>query len=241
MKTASTLSHLGLQDAPQRQGDSSQMPGGWAGSVVQTNNDGVFVLLPQAKWDKQKVLIEELQEMMATDSKKLKRKQLEQFWGVLIHVVQTYHTMKPCLMGLHMTIDIWRPNQDKEGWRIADSAANTVSVKDEDGGGWNSVSIDLIVPLYMEAVTRFGLDLEALLARLCRAKAPPLRSVRCNISSNLLYSFANASGPAFGGSAQISDETGYQYGQWITQVTEEETLNWRELGRFGWRQGVQGI
>jgi hypothetical protein len=56
--------------------------------------------------------------------------------------------------------------------------------------------------------------------------------VRCNKSGTFLYGFADASGPAFGGSAQVGDEIRYQYGQWITQVSEEETSNWRELGNL---------
>jgi hypothetical protein len=74
----------------------------------------------------------------------------------------SYHMMKPYLIRLHMTIDGWRPNRDKEGWRLPDSSSNTVLIKDDDGGGWNSVSTDLTAPQYMEAVPRFGSDLEAL-------------------------------------------------------------------------------
>jgi hypothetical protein len=87
IKRASTLSNLGLQDAPQKRRDSSQTPGAWAGSVVQTNDGGVYVLLPQAKWDKLKVLVKELQEMMVTNAKRLNWKRLEQIRGFLIHVV----------------------------------------------------------------------------------------------------------------------------------------------------------
>jgi hypothetical protein len=44
-KAASTLSFLGIQDAPRKRRDSVQRPGAWAGSVIQTGKDGTFVPL----------------------------------------------------------------------------------------------------------------------------------------------------------------------------------------------------
>jgi hypothetical protein len=70
------------------------------------------------------------------------------------------------------------------------------------------------------------------LSRLCKREEPPLHPVRCRKSGTFLYGFAGASGPAFQGSAQLSDEIWYQYRQWITRVTKEETSNWRELGNM---------
>jgi hypothetical protein len=61
-KTASILSHLGLQDAPRKRCDSTQTPGAWAGGVVRTNNGYVTVLVSQDKWDKLKSMLAELQE-----------------------------------------------------------------------------------------------------------------------------------------------------------------------------------
>jgi hypothetical protein len=43
-QAASKLNFLGIQDAPQKRHDSSKSPGTWAGSVVRTMKDGVFVL-----------------------------------------------------------------------------------------------------------------------------------------------------------------------------------------------------
>jgi hypothetical protein len=70
------------------------------------------------------------------------------------------------------------------------------------------------------------------LSRLCEGNEPPLCLIRCEKSGTFLYGLADASGPAFGGSVQVSDEIRYQYGQWITSVTEEESSNWRELGNL---------
>jgi hypothetical protein len=48
-KAVSTLNHLGIQDAPRKQRDSSQSPGVWAGSVIRTGVGGVSVLTSQEK------------------------------------------------------------------------------------------------------------------------------------------------------------------------------------------------
>jgi hypothetical protein len=143
-----------------------------------------------------------LLEMLYSNSKRLNRKRLEQIWGFLIHVVQTYPTMKPYLIGLHMTIDGWRPNCDEEGWRLPDSMANTVLIKDDEEGGWNSMGTGLEAPLVVEAVLRFVADVEAL-GRLCKGKEPPLRLIRCQKSGTFLYGFTDASGPAFGGKFRL--------------------------------------
>jgi hypothetical protein len=166
--------------------------------------------------------------MVSVDSKRLNRKRLEQIWGFVVHAVQTYLRMTPYLIGLHMTINDWKPNHDEEVWRLPDSMVNTVLIKDDEEGGWNSMSSDLLAPLAVQAVPRFVSDLEAL-SRLCKGK-----ELRCRKRGTfLLYDFADAaSGPAFGGSAQVSDEIRYRYGQWITRVTKEESSNWRELGNW---------
>ena len=51
-RTASILNYLGIQDAARKRRDSSRTPGAWAGSVVLTRDDGVYVMCEQSKWDK---------------------------------------------------------------------------------------------------------------------------------------------------------------------------------------------
>ena len=48
----------------------------------------------------------------------LDRKQLERTRGFLNYVCQTYKPFLPYLNGLHMTIDGFRGNRDKEGWKL---------------------------------------------------------------------------------------------------------------------------
>jgi hypothetical protein len=56
-----------------------------------------------------------------------------------------------------------------------------------------------------------------------------IRSVRCQESGTILYGFRDALGPVLGAIAQIKDVIHYQHGQWMLQVTEDESSRWREL------------
>jgi hypothetical protein len=135
---------------------------------VRTNDGSVSVLVLQDQWNKLKTMVAELQEMVAARPEGLDRKRVEQIWGFVIYVVQTYPTMKPYLIGLHMTIDGWRSNRDAKGWRLSNSVSDSVMVKEEDGN-WISVTPDMEVPVLVKEVPRSASDLEAL-AKLCGAK-----------------------------------------------------------------------
>jgi hypothetical protein len=133
--------------------------------VVRTNDKAVAVLVLEDKWNKLKIMVAELKEMVAVRPEGLDRKLFEQIWGFVIYVVQTYPTMKPYLIGLHMTINGWRPNRDAEGWRLSSFVSDSVMVKEEDGN-WVSVTPDVEAPLLVKAVPRFAANIEAL-EKLC--------------------------------------------------------------------------
>jgi hypothetical protein len=48
-RVASILSFLGIQDAPRKRRDPSQTPGPWAGSIVCTSQDAVFVTISKER------------------------------------------------------------------------------------------------------------------------------------------------------------------------------------------------
>jgi hypothetical protein len=104
-RAASILNWLGIQDAPRKRRDSSQSPGAWSGSVVRITPDGVCVLALEDKWNKAKLMLSEIEEMLEQNPNSLPRKRLEQIRGFLIYVTRTYPYMVPYLIRLHMTID----------------------------------------------------------------------------------------------------------------------------------------
>ena len=70
---------IGVQDAPRKQRDSSNMAGAWAGSVVYTTEDQVLVLVTEEKWSKAKTQVQELKTVVL--QKLGNRKRLQQIRG----------------------------------------------------------------------------------------------------------------------------------------------------------------
>jgi hypothetical protein len=112
---ASTLSFLGIQDAPRKRRDSSQTPGAWIGSVLRTDDGQVRLLISKDKWEKTKALLAEVRELLVSQPLALPRKRLEQIRGYLVHIAQTYSMFASYLIGLHMTIYFW-PSNLRSGW-----------------------------------------------------------------------------------------------------------------------------
>ena len=247
-KAASTLNWLGMQDAPRKRRDSRKDPGAWAGCVLRTEG-GVFALVSDEKWNKLKSQIQELEGLLLDSSQSLPRKRLEQIRGFMNYVAQTYKYMIPYLNGLHLTIDGWREGRDSEGWRltptqIRDQHALTSEAPylgdkyscDSDPSPslqTKKVQTDTgpaPIPTLVEAVPRLFEDVAAL-KRLTQEISPPWRRVRPKHCATVMYGFGDASGPAFGASSEVMGRTGthFEYGQWISTVTEEESSNWREF------------
>jgi ribonuclease HI len=67
---------------------------------------------------------------------------------------------------------------------------------------------------------------------LTRSPTPPLRRARCKRKCTAYFGFGDASGAGFGGTLQIGDKIYYEYGQWISEVTEQASSNWRELNNL---------
>jgi hypothetical protein len=128
----SMLNYLGIQDALRKRQDSSQTPGAWWGSVVQTDGEGVYVLAAKDKWIKAKALLNELKAMMEENKGAMSRKRLEQIQGFFIYVTRTYPGMVPYLIGIHMTIDGWRDNRQKSGWRLPTSFMRDIRAAEGD-------------------------------------------------------------------------------------------------------------
>jgi hypothetical protein len=243
-RAAALLNHLGIQDAPRKRRDGSQAPGAWSGCVLRTDQPGVFVYVSQEKWDKTKRLLDEVMGLINSDPTKLPRKRLEQIRGFLQYVTRTYTGMNPYLIGFHLTIDGWRENRDDEGWRqkpVAKGAVGDGGVSDEIAAMEAALKMteeevslmnsDPQAPEYVSVVPRFRHDVEALI-RLSRSVTPPLRRVRCSKQGHAFYGFYDASGRGFGATIQIGDELLYEYGQWSSEVSEESSSNWRELGNL---------
>lgn len=105
-RIASICSHLEIQDAAQKRRPRRRSPGAWAGSIIQTKGDVIFIAVDQKKWDKMRKVIQwvrnELSLPDGTD-----QKQLESVSGFLIYVTHTYPAMMPYLKGICHTLGGW--------------------------------------------------------------------------------------------------------------------------------------
>jgi hypothetical protein len=229
-RTASILNWLGIQDAPRKRRDSSQSPGAWSGSVIRTDSSGVFVLASEDKWNKAKDMLEAIRVMLETDPASLPRKRLEQIHGFLIYVTRMYRCMVPYLIGLHMTIDSWRPNRKEDGWRYT-AAELRLRAEMEDKLENEHYYNHSDAPATVKAVPRFEFDRRAL-AELMSAEEPLPRRVRVRRSMKAYYGFGDASGYGFGATIQIGEDLWFEYGQWASEIAKEISSNWREFANL---------
>ena len=190
----------------------------------------MFALVSEDKWAKTKLLLSEMEELLDTCPDSLPRKKLEVIRGFLNYVTQTYRNMIPYLNGFHMTIDGWRRNRDPDGWKLPESKMR----KRDEALGPKALALskekDENIPTTARAVPRLFSDIEALLS-LTESDTAPRRRVRPRHSAVVTYGFGDASGSAYGGASQVAgaDEFHFQFGQWTSRVTEEESSNWREF------------
>jgi len=112
-----------------------------------------------------------------------------------------------------MTIDGWREGRDDEGWRLPSSPKH--------------------VKPPSPSPTRLAADVSSLM-KLCESDAAPCRRVRPKFSASVLHGFGDASGTAFGATSQFqnSSDVHFQFGQWMSSVTQEESSNWREFTKL---------
>jgi len=221
-RASSYLNYLGIQDASRKRRGSTRTPGAWAGAVVITRKDGVYVTVSEEKWKKAKEMLSEMGTMIKDDPKHLPRKRLEQIRGFLTYVVRTYPPLKSYLLGLHQTIDGWRLNRDSEGWRIPDNQLRDW-LQERTGV---EVIEDTVAPDTVEAKPRLIEDIRALTS-LMSAEKPILRRVRSKAGRKVVYTFGDASEAGFGRTLQVEDKVYYQFGQWSARA-DGRSSNWRE-------------
>ena len=231
-RLGSLFSYLGLQDASRKRRDALQKAGAWTGAIVWTNGEDVLVRVSEEKFRKTQALIDEVLELIAACPTCLPRKRLEQIRGFLVYVTRTYPASIPYMKGLHLTIDFWRPNRDEEGWkqvpqkgRLIKLEESEIDCDDDEGAKW-VIGYDE-APSEVQAVPRLAMDMKALKA-LFGSELPPVRIVRSRKRLNFFYGFADASGKAFGATAEINESIEFEFGQWCSAESEESS-NWKEL------------
>jgi hypothetical protein len=184
---------------------NSKTAGAWAGAVLRTGVDRVFVLASEEKYLKAKALLKEVHELLEADVLQLSRKQLEQIRGLLMYVTCRQVGMPPYMINFHMTIDSWRWGRDAAGWRSNDEV---YWLEAEDGGEWGGAPANGMMPATMKAIPSFRDNVEALLAS-TESDESPLQRVRCQKSARPIMGL----GAGFRATLQIGESIYYEYGQ----------------------------
>jgi hypothetical protein len=163
--------------------------------------------------------------MLAQDSDNTCWKIFKEIRGFLVYVTRTYIGMLPYLLGLHMTIDMWRSGQDSEGWRTNEE----VILSYGEEGELMDPGRDDVQASFVKAVSQLEENIEAL-EYLCQADVPPLRRVHCAKHACAYYGFGDASGCGFDATMQVGNVIGYEYGQWVWEA--QESSNWQEVKKL---------
>jgi len=229
------MARLGIQDAARKRTEPSTTPGPWAGSVAHTQN-GVELLVSVAKWEKTRVLVEELHALTQVDQ--VDRKRLEQVRGYLIYVSRTYRWMVPYLKGLHLTIDSWREDRDVEGYR----RKRPRRPKEEGNWTWRWLEErwieadqdpqgpDTGAPEMVHQAPRLRDDIKALLA-LTEGSEPARVNARPQRRVDVVYMMGDASGKGFGTAVWDEGTLLWESGHFSSSYREESS-NFREAANL---------
>jgi len=204
-RVSSRAAYLGIQVATRKTRPPSPQPGPWAGAMVVLDGIGVGVKATQDKWDKTKGQLMHIQQLLQQGGM-LDRKLLESYRGSLVYLQRTYPAITPYVKGFHLSIDGWRENRDAEGWKIPDKRV--------------PVEVNLTPPSFVSSVPRLSLDVAALL-RLFKAAEPPVRWVRGNQITEVVYSFGDASGSGYGRTFGDHEQVGYTHGVWDAAMMDQ--------------------
>jgi hypothetical protein len=241
-RAACRINYLGQQDAPRKRGQATQTPRAWAGSkCMAIEGEGLYVLSMEGKWKKAKDIIRKIYDLVSKEKQSsLDYKMLECDVGFLCHVSRTYPIIFPYLKGFYNTMNNWRCDRDKEGWKISKTAwmellAGDVSFENE---GDIELSFEDRKRSFMKMqstqhpdkvpiVPRLERDLSAL-NELFAPEKPTLRLVRGHAIQFALFGFGDASGGGFGSSWEKAGKVSYRFGTWGEDM-DGESSNLREL------------
>ena len=208
-------------------------PGGaWAGTTFKIILEAIYKTVSQAKWDKGKLFIRSLVDK-CKDPKappRLNHKDLESKSGFLVHLSRTFSNIVPFLKGLHLTIDLWRPLQNNDGWKFSHKEIwSWLEHQLGDGMAQEEIYklLNVGAPSDVVPVEQFTQDLE-FLSQFFESESPPRVLVRSQLVYVIKYGFGDASGKGFGSTFTVPSGIAYRIVVWEKDESNESS-NWREF------------
>ena len=236
----SRMSYLGIQDATRKRREHGQHVGEWAGAIsVAVEGVGLFVTVSEKKWLKAKTMIEELMNCFTseTDRPWMNTKELERKTGFLVHLAMTFDDIMPFLRGFYLTLNSWRPDRDRDGWKMNRKKfwRWVQCARRSEKESPTEVEADGIAPELVKASPLLYGHLEVL-KDLLNAPSPTLKLIRgLKATMEVAYIFGDASGEGFGSTrctipsvgsttAEFDKvQTHYRLGVWMGEDASEHS------------------
>ena len=142
-RVASRLQYLGIQDAARKRRVDN---GPWAGSMFIASESIVQKTVTQEKWDKGKVYILDLCNLLENNpSALLPYKHLEKVRGFLCHLAMTFEVLFPYLKGFHLTLCSHLPKRDADGWKMKELEWIGYLEEEKESGKISDKEMDVIL------------------------------------------------------------------------------------------------
>ena len=167
---------------------------------------------------------------MESESPDLNTKELFSDRGFLVYVCRTYDVLTTYLKGFHLTIDGWRIDRDREGWKDTEFHKFIKAGIQNPIYTYKSVRMSHDYPKTVQPVSRFKTALIAL-KELTMMDTPPVLLIHTNKIFVAWYIFGNASGHGFGITSSELDSLSVEFGTW-TKEASEYSSNFREFNNF---------
>ena len=227
-RVGSVMNHLGEQDASRKRRGCSQRSGAWIGALFRADQNSIGIVTSQDKWDKARKIIAKWINVVSFGAV-VDRKELERDRGFLVHLSMLYPSFTPYLKGFHLSLESWRPDRDKDGWKLPVNDWIRLKQHLQDKG---ELSFDFPIdhtqaPTSITVAPRLVDDLKAL-EHLLSDSTPPMRVVRSRKLSSIAMSFADASGKGAGAST-LTDNSKLSILHNVYKVDRKTSSNFKEL------------
>jgi hypothetical protein len=115
----SSLQWLGNKGATRKRRSGGMRPGAWSCACVYTYKNLAQKILSQTKWEKLKLCVKwfldhAIKRIVAN------RKMVLEKRGFMVYCGCTYYFNLPFLKGIHLSLEVWRPNKYVDGWQCED-------------------------------------------------------------------------------------------------------------------------
>jgi len=214
---------------------------------METNAEkDVFASISVEKWKRVQSIIGKWKDLCdahsVDESWNVNRKELEKDIVLFMHVTMTYDNLTPYLKGFYLTLNLWRGQRNKEGWKkgledwrgmagwFFDNPERWEEVRE---GTWSSSKQSEDAPELTPVSTRFLDDVNAFFHFLA-GDEPVKLLVRGKNIWEVIYGFGDASGAGFCAlfvKAGDEDKIYFPYRRWGSDL-DASSSNFRELNNL---------